>query len=36
VLEDLEAALAAWQGADGLAFPIEALLVGGRTVSPGG
>jgi ubiquinone/menaquinone biosynthesis C-methylase UbiE len=36
LLEDLEAALAAWQGADGLAFPIEALLVGGRTVSPGG
>jgi 2-polyprenyl-3-methyl-5-hydroxy-6-metoxy-1,4-benzoquinol methylase len=36
VLEDLEAALAAWQDADGPAFPIEALLVGGRTVSPGG
>jgi ubiquinone/menaquinone biosynthesis C-methylase UbiE len=36
LVEDLEAALAAWQGADGLAFPIEALLAGGRTVSPGG
>jgi ubiquinone/menaquinone biosynthesis C-methylase UbiE len=36
LLAEVEAALEAWQGPDGLAFPIEALLVSGRTVSPGG
>jgi hypothetical protein len=30
LLAEVEAALEAWQDADGLAFPIEALLVSGR------
>jgi SAM-dependent methyltransferase len=30
LLEEVQAALAGWQGAAGLAFPIEALLVSGR------
>jgi SAM-dependent methyltransferase len=30
LLAEVEAALAPWQGAAGLAFPIEALLIGGR------
>ena len=30
LLEEMEAALAPWQDAAGLAFPTEALLVGAR------
>jgi hypothetical protein len=30
LLAEVEAALEGWQDADGLAFPIEALLVSGR------